>query len=362
MKAASGCWRPAVLAAMLSGLVIGNVRSGAGVVVSEPEVLLRSVFRMRLVDQMPGQIQPLLGGLGTGDVTQVKAAYDRWSEGEMSGVRDELQARFGAAARERFEAFSTALDGAESRQDAGFLSHLAATVALNPPPRDYDELHSKFTSQKLGDTIHSASGFLSNLQTWLLLKQRIPNMPPLDAWLTRDQKPVAAEAAAAPVAPAPPPRRSAARQLAEAEPAMPEFKEEEGSTNDMLLAAFSASLKERREAIRQQAEKGMQTVTTERERAEQEVATRKQAEATAEAEAIKNQAQKIADAETQAIDQRANTWESKLKTVLSSTVSAASGAFFGGLGTQAGEKLSKSLFGKEDDKSGNDKSSDKSSK
>ena len=42
-------------------------------------------------------------------------------------------------------------------------------------------------------------------------------------------------------------------QLADAEPAMNEYKEDEGQTNEMLLASFSSSLKERREAIRQQA-------------------------------------------------------------------------------------------------------------
>ena len=347
MNTVNGWWRPAARAALAWGLAVGSVCRGANAVVSEPEVLLRSVFRMQLVDQLPGQIQPLLSGVSTGEVLQVKVAYDRWTEGEMNSIRNELQPRFGAAARERFEAFSTALANAESSKDAEYLQQLATQLALHPPPRDYDELHHKFTTLKLVDSIHSTSGFMSNLQTWLLLKQRMPNMPPLDAWLTRDQK-TAATAPAAPVAAPPPPKRSTAMQLADAEPAMNEYKEEEGQTNEMLLASFSSSLKERRETIRQQAEKGMQTVTSERERAEQDLATRKQAEATAEAEAIKNQAQKLADAETQAIEQRANTWESKLKTVVSSTVSAASGAFFGGLGTQAGEKLSKSLF--KDDK------------
>ncbi|MCX6996318.1 MAG: hypothetical protein NTV49_04365 [Kiritimatiellaeota bacterium] len=343
MKATIRCWRLAVLlAALLVGLSAGGVGRAAGAVVSEAEALLQSVFRMRLVDQLPGQIQPLLDGLGTGDVTQVKTAYDLRSEGEISATRNELQARFGAASRARYEGFAAALEGAENNKDADFLRQLATTLALEPPPRNYDELHSQCMSLKLAGSLHSASGFLSNLQTWLLLKQRVPNMPPLDAWLTRDQK-TATTAPAAPVAAPPPPRRSAAMQLAAAEPALPEYKEEEGQTND-LLASFSSSLKERREATRQQAEKGMQTVTSERERAEQELATRKQAEATGEAEAIKNQAQKLADAETQAIEQRANTWESKLKTVVSSTVGAASGAFFGGLGTQAGEKLTKELF------------------
>ena len=46
------------------------------------------------------------------------------------------------------------------------------------------------------------------------------------------------------------------------------------------------------------------------------------------------------------LEQQQNSWGNKLKTVVGTTISAAGGAFLGGIGTQAGQKAADALFNK----------------
>jgi len=125
---------------------------------------------------------------------------------------------------------------------------------------------------------------------------------------------------------------------------MPEFTAAEEPANANSLEAFGAQRKDRRDRLVKEAQEGMAQVSAERQQAEQELASKKQAEAQAEAEAIKNHAQRLADTEKQALDQEQNSWSAKLKGVVGATISAAGGAFFGGIGAQAGQMAANAIF------------------
>ena len=63
-----------------------------------------------------------------------------------------------------------------------------------------------------------------------------------------------------------------------------------------------------------------------------------------DAEAMRAQSQKIAAVEQEAIDQRANSWMGRLKNIVSATVGAATGAFTGGVGAEAGRQAADAIF------------------
>jgi hypothetical protein len=107
---------------------------------------------------------------------------------------------------------------------------------------------------------------------------------------------------------------------------------------------FAAARKKKQELRMAEAQAAMQQVAAERQSAEQDLAARKQAEAQAEAVAVQNQAQKLAATEKQALEQQQNSWGNKLKAIVGTTISAAGGAFFGGVGAQAGQMAANALF------------------
>jgi FtsZ-binding cell division protein ZapB len=82
----------------------------------------------------------------------------------------------------------------------------------------------------------------------------------------------------------------------------------------------------------------------ERDAAEQEAAARKTAAAQVEVDAMRRQADKLALVEREALEQRRNSWRNRLRSILVGTVSAATGAFTGGIGTQAGQRAAEAIF------------------
>jgi capsule polysaccharide export protein KpsE/RkpR len=110
------------------------------------------------------------------------------------------------------------------------------------------------------------------------------------------------------------------------------------------LASFSASRSERRAKALEEAQAGMQQVAAERQAAEQEYAAAKTAAAQAEADAMRKHADKLAAAEQEALEQRKNSWSGRLKQIVSTTIGAAGGAFFGGVGSRAGEAAANAVF------------------
>lgn len=306
-------------------------------------VLLRSYYRYLVTQQVGAQVQTMGASLTRPDAVAVQAATAAWSGQRMEMVRQELVTQFGEQGRPRFEKFFAVYSEAENKNDPQYLQELCTVLgARQPYPADYAALRQMSLNAWLQQDIQASSKFLADVQTWLQLKSRTPNMPPLNVWLARD---VAAGQDATVSRVAPPPQKTVAQQLASAEAPMPEFKaEDEAAPGSNPLEAFSAQRKERRERAVKEAQEAMAQVATERQAAEQEYASKKQAEASAEAEALKNHAQRLADNEKQAIEQEKDSWSTKLKGIVGATITAAGGAFFGGIGAQAGQMAANAIF------------------
>jgi hypothetical protein len=93
-----------------------------------------------------------------------------------------------------------------------------------------------------------------------------------------------------------------------------------------------------------EAQDGMEQIANERKSAEEEYAAKKTSDAQAEAENMKRHADKLASTEQEALEQRKNSWGSRLKSIVGATVSAATGAFTGGVGARAGEEAVNAIF------------------
>ncbi|MCX7009045.1 MAG: hypothetical protein NTY53_17655 [Kiritimatiellaeota bacterium] len=314
--------------------------SAATAPVSEHALLLRAYFHVMLIQQMPAQVRHVTQAVPEADAAQIQEALTVWMQTQLATTRAELTTRLGEQSRERFEQFVADYSVAESKGNIRFLTTMVAGLGLEQnPPQTYQALHEFVTTTLLKADLQTASKFLSDLQTWLKLKTNTPDMPPLQAWLNRDQALDAAPKSAPAVAPAP----SRAQLLAEREAAPAEFKPE-AETSPSARETYAAARKERQARRMEVAQAGMQQVAAERQSAEQEQAAQKTTMAQAEAEAIKNQAQKLAAVEKQAMEQQQNSWGNKLKAIVGTTISAAGGAFFGGVGAQAGQLASDALF------------------
>ena len=145
-----------------------------------------------------------------------------------------------------------------------------------------------------------------------------------------------------PHAAAPPPRP--VNPLAAAEAPLPDFTPMPEGASSNPMEAFARSRQDKRERALQEAQAGMQQMAMERQAVEQEYAARKSADAQADAEAMRAQAQKLAAVEQEAVDQRANSWMGRLKNIVSATVGAATGAFTGGIGAEAGRQAASCII------------------
>ena len=55
----------------------------------------------------------------------------------------------------------------------------------------------------------------------------------------------------------------------------------------------------------------------------------------------------VSAAQSEAIEQRKNSWSGRLKSVLTATIGATSGAFLGNVGSRAGEAAANAIFSEE---------------
>ncbi len=300
------------------------------------EALLLSAYHQYGFAQAVGeQCAGLAEGLAPAQAGEVKSVASDWVSLQMDGIRSALESRFGDAARDRFEQFVTRFSAALRDEDAEALDAVAR--AISPAGRTAEVLLD-FKREALKKSQANAADLLGEIQTWADLARRGADVPPLEGWLLRAESP---PKPAAP--PTPPPRRR--NPLAEAEAAPVEYAGDAGAENEgNALESFAAMRRSRRERALADAQAGMQQIAQERQAAEQEYAARKTAAAQADAEAVKAHAQKLAAAETEALEQRKNSWSSRLKNIVSSTVGAAVGAFTGGVGTEAGQRAAQEIF------------------
>ena len=302
---------------------------------TDEAALLSAFYRYGFAQAVGEQCSALGADLPAAQSDEVKSVAANWVSFQMDGIRATLESRFGDEARERFEQFVTLFSVALRDEDRDTLD--AVAQAIEPGGRAGEVLLA-FKRDALAGAQEHAVNLLGEVQTWADLAQRGTELPPLESWLMRAEPP------AEEPEPPPPPRRKR-NPLADAEAVPSEFVDDlDAGDGGNALESFAAMRKTRREQALADAQAGMQQIAQERQAAEAEYAAKKTAAAQADAEAMKAHAQKLAAAETEALEQRKNSWSSRLKNIVSSTVGAAVGAFTGGIGAEAGQRAVQEIF------------------
>ena len=335
-------WRAAVAVVALAVLVLG-ARGQDDVVEAEmPQaLLLKAMFRLDVAQHVVNQAAKVAEPCEPDVAAEIVAAAKTYQARESGAIRDALEGAFGEQARGAFGDFVDAYAKASEAGNAAFLATLAKAVGGwgEAPPADYAALRSGMVQRVLREEIAAAGRFLADVQTWVDLKGRAEDVPPLAAWIDRGAAPVGATTRQVVK------RRKPAKRnpLRDSEAQAEDFEGESGG-GEGALEGFGAARKERREKALQDAQAGMQQVAEERRAAEEEFAAKKTAAAQAEADAVRKQAENLAAAESEAIEQRKNSWSGRLKSVLTATIGATSGAFLGNVGGRAGEAAANAIF------------------
>jgi len=204
---------------------------------------------------------------------------------------------------------------------------------MDNPPESYVAFKNRYTNQQLDDQIQYCAIYISEVQTWLDVQNKYPDVPTLQTWLNKDSAPRTAPEATTP-----------ANSLAHAEAPLPEFQELDAKEELNPMDAFSQMHDKRRKRVAKQAQAGMAQVAAERAAAESAYADKKATAARAEADAVAAQTRKLATAEENALSQRQNSWSARLKKIVSGTISGVVGAFTGGIGAEAGVRAADAVF------------------
>lgn len=334
--------------ASLAAMAVMPVSAALSASPADTALLARSYLGFVLSQQVDRQVGILADDARPEDRDEILAAAQTWSAGRMNAIRASLEESLGDQARPMFEEFVGTFTAAERNLDAEILQEVSIALKLYPMPEDYAALKRVSLESVMTDEVRLASAWLSEVQTWMDLRRRGEDVPPLAIWLERGT-PTAAPAVAeepAPTrraAPAQPVRR-AGGALADAEAEGFDQFEVGAEDEESPLDTFGSMRSKRREKAMQEAEAGMKQVADERRAAEEEYAAKKLASAQAEADAMKRQAEKLAAVEGEALEQRKNSWGNRLKSIVGATVGAATGAFTGGIGTRAGQEAANALF------------------
>ena len=315
------------------GTMLGAMAAGAQTPTTDVGFLLKAYTRFVLAQEVQAQAQELARPRPEAEVQAITAEAKRWMAEETEQMRAELADRFGQAARDRFSAFVAEYTAAEKDNDLHYLGRLAGNALLGDTPFEFPAMRRLVLEKWLTQPFADGGRFLGEIQTWIDLHARNPQTPPLAAWLARN-------APAAAAAPAQPP----ANPLAAAEAEAPAYVAPAAEPPANPMDAFAQSREAKRARALEDAQAGMQQMAMERQAAEQEYSAKKLADAQADAEAMRAQSQKIAAVEQEAIDQRANSWMGRLKNIVSATVGAATGAFTGGVGAEAGRQAADAIF------------------
>lgn len=317
----------------IAAFAAGSLGAAAQTPATDAGTLLNAYTRFVLAREVQAQALGLAKTLPEADARQIGEQASAWMAAETARMRASLETRFGAAAKDRFAGFVAEYTAAEEKPDLHYLGRLAGEAKLGETPFEFSALRRLVLEKWLAEPFEEGGRLLGEMQTWAELRGRDAQAPPLAAWLARNNA----------VAGAPPASRPA-NPLAAAEAEAPEYAAAATESVANPMDAFAQSRQEKRDRALQEAQAGMQQMAMERQAAEQEYAAKKTAEAQVDAEAMRAQAQELAAVEQEAIDQRANSWMGRLKNIVSATVGAATGAFTGGIGAEAGRQAAESLF------------------
>jgi len=316
-----------------------SLAQAVSAVPSDETLLVTSYLHLSLLDQVDLHVDRMGRGLLDEQVRQITSAAVAWSGEQKAQIRKRLIASFGHAAQERFGAFVSEFTTAEAGNDPDYLYRLAERLTwAGDGPASYAELRSGMTGSHLQQDVDRAAAFLGNIQTWVDLAGKSRELPPLQAWLERDEKtPAVVRVDAVP---------------AEEDPLAALMGQEAGCDAPPVeptevvspLDNFRSMREDRSARVAAEAQAGMQMVAEERRAAEEAYAAKKLADAQAEAARVKRHAQALADVEKEALKQAENSWGNRLKRVAGATVSSAGGAFLGGIGSEAGRRAANEVF------------------
>lgn len=293
--------------------------------------LLQAYTHFLITGQVRAQGVTLGEALDETAQTEVDEAMDQWVAQQHQAIRTRLEQALGDASRENFETFVTEISSAEQNRDPAFLEELRS--AYPSAPDSYEALRGQVAQTALMDDLQTAADLLAEIQTWGEMRTRGDVAIPLPLWLTRSE-----------TATAPPPPARPVNPLRMAEAPAPEREDWSGMEASSPLGSFAQSREAKRGKVRDQAMAGMQQMAQEREAAEQEYAAKKTADAQAEAENMRRQAERLAGTEAEALEQRKNSWGNRLKSVAGATVQAAVGGFTGAVGARAATEAVNAIF------------------
>jgi len=286
---------------MLSALAVPFASLCEG---ANERVLMGVLMRMELAEQVVEQARKM------SDLPEVADAADFFHEQLFDRARE-------------------ALLGAYEDEDAAQNAFAGFVDDASADPGKYGALRGKVAKGELASEVAAAGRFLGEVQSWLRLREK-GDVPTLNAWLERDRKPKKK-------------KKKQRNSLKDAEAEAGDFIEapDDGGS---VLGTFDTSRRLRRQKAQSDAELGLSQVSDERRIADEEYNAKRQAAASAEAAAMQAHAQRLAAAEQEAIDQDLNSWRTRVKEMVSSGIGAAGSAFFGTIGTRAGERAARAVI------------------
>jgi len=304
---------------------------------TNPEALLLTEFlKLTGVKEIERAASQMCERASPRAAREVDAVMQIWLKHQTRFIRENLESAFGETARSRFSDFVEQFTEAESKTDRQYFVQLVAgAYAGGNMPRTYAELRDYMYNNHLHDFASQSSHFMGNVQTWVDLHEKGERVPPLQVWLSRDHE--------AQSAPEPKPKGALA-SLKEAEAGNLGDENLDFAKAGSPLDEFEKVQKARRKKALERAYAGMEQVAKERKSAEDEYAAKKIQAAKAEAEAIRQFAKRLAAAQDEALKQRENGWGKRLKKIVGATITATSGAFFGGIGSQAAQIAVSAIF------------------
>lgn len=296
-------------------------------------LLLSAYIRFGMTQTIEQRVQAMGKEASSITAAQLSTVTGQWKQERFTEIRSELVSAYGEAAPQEFSKFIASYTEAESKNDAAYLAKLVGRITGQKRITQYNELREHMSENYLKEFSKGCVDLMSNIEAWITMTEDNLVVPPLHIWLSRDErteKPAEKTSSAD--------RLRNAEAVSDMDPAVLEKKSES------LLSQYEGAKDKRNKTKLARAQASMAQLAKERKSYEDAYAKKTLARATADAEGMKRQARKIADAEKDAMKQYQNSWSMKFKRLIGATVGATSNAFFGGIGARAGAEAAKLLF------------------
>lgn len=165
---------------MKAGAALAAAAAVAGAAAgSDPTpLLLRSLFRYRIVSQALAEAGRLSAGQDADAASQIAAAARSWKSEQMAAVRADLAGAAGEGAADLFRGFVEQFSQAEQAASADYLAVLSNRMGWRPAPATYADMSRLVLDTLLADDVAAAGRFLGEIETWLDVRRRPPTHLP----------------------------------------------------------------------------------------------------------------------------------------------------------------------------------------